>query len=941
MKSSSVRLSKRGLSRNMKPALALAAAWAAASLFGAQSASAQSPVNNWIGPASPTVGLWFDVANWDTIGEPDSVPTISGARADDVFFGTTAVSIDLGVSPLAGRLNFNNPAGITFSGNSSGNGVSLRHGILMDANSPAITIPGSTNLNGTGQSYINNSANLLTIGSNVSNLNNTSNVTFTVDGTGPITITTGLNNSGGATTHLVKNGTGRFELSNSTFLGSSTLNAGRLVLRGSNALGASGTAATFTINGGSVGSINAIRTVPATKSVVVNADFGLGGEEGFQTIFNGTVDLTAANRTLTVGLGGGTFGGVVSNGGITKAGPSALVLTNAGNTYAGGTTVNSGAVIVTNNTAVPNMFTGGLTVNAGGGFGVRIGTDSVILTDPDIDAIRDSAVIFNGPGKDFALEATSAGAPAATPVTYSDVIGDVSGSRGLQKHGAGSIVLSGVNTYSGNTTINQGSLIVGAQNNLGDGSATNNIVFTGGSNLRTSASLGDITKSITLTQAVGIVATIDTQGFDSSISGTIIGAPGTGTFRKSGAGTLTLSGNNTYTGRTTIIGAGVLRVVSNNALGSAAGDLFISGGSTTDVDSSLSIDGTAGDLTLAEPIVMEGKTAGTLTPHVRNVAGNNTITAPMNMDAAGTWFTIQSDAGSLSVAGVNNSTGNATARLLQLRGAASGEITGPVQNTTGTGPFSVTKHDAGTWTLSGNNTYTGGTTVNAGTLQVSKMHAGNPVTVAAGATLRVLESSPGVSSGHPAGDNAFVSTPSTLTIDAAGFVDITNNDIVVDYSGASPIATYEQLVRTAYNIVGDWQGPGITSSIAANDGNYVVAIADNATLAAPFGTAQGGPLFSGVDVDLDTILVKFTHRADINLDGLITPDDSAVFGGNYDENQPAVWATGDMNYDGIFTPDDAAIFGGAYDESLASLPEPVIMGPLGLAALALVRRRRN
>ena len=64
--------------------------------------------------------------------------------------------------------------------------------------------------------------------------------------------------------------------------------------------------------------------------------------------------------------------------------------------------------------------------------------------------------------------------------------------------------------------------------------------------------------------------------------------------------------------------------------------------------------------------------------------------------------------------------------------------------------------------------------------------------------------------------------------------------------------------------------------------------------------------------------------------------------GNYDENQPATWATGDMNYDGIFTPDDAAIFGGAYDESLASLPEPsAAVLSLGLMALGLGKRSRK
>jgi len=273
------------------------------------------------------------------------------------------------------------------------------------------------------------------------------------------------------------------------------------------------------------------------------------------------------------------------------------------------------------------------------------------------------------------------------------------------------------------------------------------------------------------------------------------------------------------------------------------------------------------------------------------------------------------------------------------------------------GPGAVVKTDAGTATLSGNNTSIGGITVQAGKLQVSRMQENNAVTLNAGTTLQVLDSSPTLPS-VPSGNNAFVSRPSSLTIPNNGAalgtrtygatVDLGNNDLIIDYDATNPAADIEDMVRSGFNAGGAaWTGTGITSSTAANvaaSGNYALAVADNAHLMNKCGDGPGvKPQFDGQNVDDTTVIVKFTHRVDLDLDGFVTPNDAIVFATNYTQNGNGVWATGDVDYDGKHTQNDAIIFATFYNGTLPSLPEPSVA--LGAGALLLTaaggRRRRK
>src|SRR5438874_5423368 len=271
-------------------------------------------------------------------------------------------------------------------------------------------------------------------------------------------------------------------------------------------------------------------------------------------------------------------------------------------------------------------------------------------------------------GLAFAASRTVTVSNAATTLTISGV---VQGAGGLTKNGAGTLVLSAANTYTGVTTINAGTIAIAADAALGTAPAAatpGKIVF-GGGTLRSTAGFSVAANRGMALTGPGTVAT--DPGTTLTYGGIIAGA---GSLTKLGTGTLLLSGVNTYTGATAV-SAGTLRLGATNAIG-AASAMTVAAGAIFDLNG--------------------------LSDVIGSLAGAGTVTS----GAAGAVI--------LTVGGNNSSTA----------------FSGIAQN--GSGTVALTKTGTGTLTLSGANTYSGATTVTAGTLLVNGVQGASPVSVNGG-----------------------------------------------------------------------------------------------------------------------------------------------------------------------------------------------------------------
>jgi autotransporter-associated beta strand protein len=418
----------------------------------------------------------------------------------------------------------------------------------------------------------------------------------------------------------------------------------------------------------------------------------------------GTPVAFVANDTVYLGDASGVSGNPTLTVSGSSVSPTAVIMNSAnhdytitGNSIAAGTvTVNTPSRTLTLSGA--NTYTGATTIIKGtlkagvatvpGTSGAFGNTSAVTFTnDPtavlDLNGFNNTIASLSGGGALGgtvvlgSATLTTGGNNANT--TYAGVL---SGSGGLTKTGSGKLILTGNSTYTGATTISVGTLQIGINGTangakLGNGNYAGNIFIASG-------------------------ATLDVQtDANQTLSGVI---SGDGSIVKRYIGTLTLSGNNTYTGKTSIT---PLTTASTPAL-SVASFNSVNGGTPLLASSSLGC-----PTNVTNGTIDFGSGTAQNTCQLNYTGPGETTDRVINFNQNGNGGRIiDTGSGGGLLKFTSTSTGNSGTCSITLQGASNGEFVGGL-------PFAFlnfTKSGTGTWTLSGTNAYTGATTVNGGTL---------------------------------------------------------------------------------------------------------------------------------------------------------------------------------------------------------------------------------
>jgi len=633
-------------------------------------------------------------------------------------------------------------ASLAFNGNIGADTNTSRYIILVGAGDfsfgaggsivPTLTTTGTTGLwsTNTGTTTINSTANTYAL--------------VTAIGAGNTLVVANLSNGG------VAGSLGAAAVTATNLL----LDGGTLKYSGS---GAQSTDRLFSIgsadNSGGGATLDASGATSAdTMSFVGAGAIGFNGISGA-----GTSGAETGVRTLTLtgtNTGANTLTSIISDQAastgvtsVTKSGVGTWVI-NGVNTYTGATSITGGTLATSGDARLASTS------------GVTVGSTTTLSLggNETINSLTNSGTVTIASGKTLTTGSSS----------YS-LAGIVTGDGSLTKAGAGILTLSsgGTFSYAGLSTVSNGTLAFGADDQLGNSNAitvSGGVLDFGGF----SDTVGVVTLSSgSITSTTGVLTATSLTADTATTAALSAKLGGATTLAMTGVGVLTLSGDNSFTGGTTV-SAGTVRAGHDNAFGSLATDLLALNGGTLTSDGATAR-ALANNVTLGGNVTLGATTTNTGALTFNGTVGLGAAVRTLTVDSNVTFAGIISDGGLtkagdgiLTLSGINtftlgttitngtitighasslgagtvNVASGATLNLASFNvsntittvagstvtGGSLSAATAPTVGTvasvlTGTGA-TLTKTDGGRLTLTGANTYTGATTLSAGTIAV-------------------------------------------------------------------------------------------------------------------------------------------------------------------------------------------------------------------------------
>jgi len=416
---------------------------------------------------------------------------------------------------------------------------------------------------------------------------------------------------------LVKTGTGTVTLAGSatnTYSGLTTVNNGVLLLGKSNNVTAIAGHISL-INGGDL-RFGSTGQLASTTQITINGNHstfnGTGSNASPSTISETFASLTVTRGVVNAGLvtsqltvtGASSFTGT---DGVNKD-TSTMYIGNSGSSFstgslsltdmtgAGGTESANSFTVFGNNATIQTTLqvgAGGLTLNNSnlhlfkGNITNALGSRLILDGDITVNGSAASTIISNLDtiGQSEIELSSTAGNVTRVIETNADlsispeINNGAATQAGITKTGAGTLTLTGTNSYNGHTQVDAGRLSISSSASLGDASVTNTLGLASGTTLQyTGAGISDLTTNRSVALGFGAFTVDVTQASgELIISGALNGA-GTGVFTKTGTGMLSLTGGDLsgLNGRGLTLDAGALNFRNNTGIAVALGSGVLS-----------------------------------------------------------------------------------------------------------------------------------------------------------------------------------------------------------------------------------------------------------------------------------------------------------------------------------------------------------------------------